>query len=755
MATGTLSVPLVEIATASAILSIRSIVQRFPNQRCCLVPYDWSRRYGKYLGSYVSFIRSKCPDVFLVEEEVDSGLFFVRLSDQFQHRGYLTYQRVVDSVDKNALDNDMFADEDAYTSQICSIIDRNTRMRIAGGIGAYKQAEDTIKDVMARTTEGCRVDQVRKVFSDSGIPPIPLEWFDNHVLVLKPNFVYLRRTPAAITSSCSTEEGFKILALLEKSVENFATVDSVAHALGLSREIAAEKLRLFPSVLYKPDTIMTCAFFEKLVVGYKSPDTLRREAMDEELLSMSPFIHLLKSIEAVLDNLPDHKLGTEYVLAWCAALDVNPRNLWQCLQHKIVWGSHHSERQVFFRKVSSSKESDDDSKIPRDVAQTIRAGIRKLGSTCSVDKLSSILHWGKASDNRRKYGLLPSVLLQLKDVFYDPLAMYSRSFLEDIIVFTAEADEIDAGELTKRIDIEFVSLAHISATLRYFLSQGGCNSYPLNDARGACLQYGIPDSNLSRLTHIFIPGNSIYLRKNFEEFHTNQPSPKAALLHALRSSSRRALDYDDFFRVLTESKRFTSAEINQLKSEVVAHCNNLIHASSEHQVAQFCYYNPSVVVLDSEVSKALAIPEQSPRKCIVSNFVTQGKTQEVETEISEDEPADIGDSTNVLPPWCKVGVIVKLSDSGEDLILTRVSPTSLYIRPLNSGDGADEKCVQLESLNPRSLRVSDNVLITAGVFSGRSGHLVGVTPSEGSVQFSKFEFRSFPISVLAPFAGRI
>lgn len=745
-----------DVASAHAILAIRSVIQSSQNQRSCLVPYDWSRRYGKYLGSYVSFIRSKSPEVFLVEEEANTGLYFLSLTRDFQQRGYLSYQRIIDAGVKLDIVNDFHGEDDPYSEKIAAIFDPSQRIRISGGQFHLKSAEGIVRQFVSTLNEGVHVDRLRKLLRDSGVPPIPLEWFSDTFVLCKPGRFFRKRTSTAAICESQNEEESRILALLNGSDQVCASIDTAAKVLGLTREEAAKRLRAFPQIFYQPDMLYSCEQFENLVIGYASPETREREVMDTELTSMSPFVHLLRSIEAVLENLPNGRLGTEYILAWCASLDVSPRHVWQCLRHKVVWGSNFSDEQIFIR-ISPDKDSAPHSfkahNVPKDVVQSIKSAIRKVGFQCSLDKLASALRWTKNSENRKRYGLLRSVLTNIPGVFYDPKAMYRRSALEEAIQFQTESSDTEAASVVKRLDYEFVSLAQISAALVYYLSQTGCDSYSREAAVTASSLCGLGETTLFRLNHVFIPGNYIYLRANIDDFAWDMFPLHFMLYHALKTSTRRALDFQAFFRILMESKRFTSEEIESLRSEVVLNCRSL-SPSSIPSIARFCYYNPDVVLLDSVTTQHLAIPPQDAREVRVSDFIVRDK-EEIR-ESSEDECEEPGSASIILPDWCKVGVIVNLTGSNEDLIIARVDPRGMIVtRALTSEDPGSERRSFFELLKPRSLRVSDTVLVMGGALAGRSGQLIGLTPTEGSVQFSKFEFRPFPLALLAPFINII
>jgi len=484
-----------------------------------------------------------------------------------------------------------------------------------------------------------------------------------------------------------------------------------------------------------------------------SPGTRKREAMRKDLDSMSPFMHLVKCIDAVLENIPEHKLRTEYILAWCAALDVHPKRVWECLQHKVVWGSRHSDMQVFFRKQSNKQldpQPSEHPQIPRDVSQCIRAAIRDLSPRCTIDKLVNALRWGKNSENRKKYGTLPSVIAQLPDLFYDPTAMHCRSQLEHEIIVPGVFTDADSFTILKTADNQFVSLAHISASLVYFMSQEGCESYPRQDAVAACSHYGISESNLSRLSHIFVPGSVVYLRANCEHLSPDPHSLIGTVYFALKASGSLALEFESMFRALTESMRFESNQLDRMRHELVTECGNLL-SSAGSPIAEMCYYNPNVVILDSAASLALAIPAITPGVPVVSDFKMNTK-EEAHGSI-EDGSIDVVDSVeNIAPDWCKVGVIVNIVDSQVDQILVKVNATSVSVSPLNKEENGEAvKEVPFRSVKPRIPRVSDKVLIVRGSLAGRTGQLLGLMKSEASVQFSRFDFKSFPVTHLVPF----
>ena len=602
-----------EILAAEAILSIRSLILRHPQQRTVFLPREWSRKFQPYLGAFASFARTRSPNVFLVED-LSPGIIQVKMSKEFLTQGYLSLQRIsADGVNKSFIRTGVVSDDPQYVG-VANIASAEDRADWAGGKIILDNTRSVLEKLMNTSPTGISTEMAWKSLSEGGIPPLPLEWFDDIVVRAKPDMVYVAQSMGLPASTDSTM--VNLVNRIRACPANRMHIDEVAQILGTNVLSAVGIVESSPLLVFKPDMIFSCKFFEQLVEGYVSAES-RREAVElAELASISPLRHLVRTITCCLEISPDRKLPSEHVVAWCNALDVRPRLVWQCLQDKIFWSSPHADMQVVLRKPNHSKQDpvllEGDDEFPKDLISQIPQEIKQLGAGCSMDKLIGALHWGKSSENRRKYGPLSSILKLHANVFYEP----DFVFLKDDLVEFLEIPQSDAsGEsILAQADADFVNLSRISSTLVYYLTQGGYPFYPVAEARNALASCGLSEDQLLRLRYLFVPGSNIYLRKGFDANSLFEGSIERGIHFALTQSGRKALDFDSLFKALEASGRYSQGDVERARYEVAA-CGNL-EGHNSLVVEQFCFYNPGIVMLDSTATLLLELPPvdfQMPR----------------------------------------------------------------------------------------------------------------------------------------------
>ena len=612
-----------EIITAHALLSIRSILLRIPERSTAILPYQWSRRFGQRLGSYADFVKQRTPNIFTYEESDDAELIVVKMTSDFMTVGYLTYQRIAAGHSSPAPNWNDFFDEDKQYCALVKIASKQTRGRFAGGARTLAKAEEVLENLCQDQPCGVSSDKCAKALGDSGIPPLPIEWFENLVCP-GTNTVYLR-SAATDTGVALQGSGANQIIAGELSTPPLysVTLEKLSQVLGKSPTDLIQIVKKCPFALYEPDKVYSCTAFEKAVVGYTSPETQQAIQMAQEIATMTPLRHLIMSVEAVIKHSPLNRIPSEYVLAWCAALDIKPRLLCQCMQDQIVWSAPHSDQQVFLRTAvgkSAHQGSSQLEELPKDIVTQIRQEVEKLGSLCTVDKLSAALSWSKGSENRRKYGLLRVVLQNIPDIFFEPRFMFLRSSLKDLVVFPDDKDPVEVAKLVDAADTEYRNLAQINSTVLYYLTQGGYPSYPVSDLLNALSQYGVPHEHLGRLRHLFSPGNYVYLRKNVDDSLIQAGSIESAILFALRASSRKALDFDILFQVLRGSSRFSAAVVDTTREQIFSDSRDIATPTST-SISTICFFNPDVVILDDTASRFLELPVHDVTKPSVADFL--------------------------------------------------------------------------------------------------------------------------------------
>jgi hypothetical protein len=607
-----------EITAAHAIITIRSILFRSPNRRSPLIPSNWARRFSPMLGSFTSFVKQRSPNIFILDESPELDLIFVRISPEFSTEDYLAYQRIVAAHPLPAIPSTPVFHEDPQHIALCKLVSQRLRVDICGGSKVFEKAAELLESLMAQSPSWCLREKCIKTLSEAGIPPIPLEWFESQLVVPGISTVYLRSNPQVSLQSSSSHAVKLVEETLSLSETKSLTIEFLCELLQKDSLEVTHILKSCPLVLYEPELVYSCQEFERSVVGYISSHTREEMRIIQELSSMSPFEHLVRSIEKAIEFSPDKRISTDHVISWCGSLDVKPKLIWQCLRNKVFWSCHHSDLQVLIRS-SRGKEKfvipEGHEPLPQDIVKQIKLEVQNLGTNCTVDKLTAGLHWGKSSDNSRKYGTLRQVLEGVSEVFYDPHFMYDLSSIMDQVVFPETTEEIDSESIFKASDTAYRNMMQLNATIVYYLGQAGYPSYPLSDVQQAAATMGLGPDVLSRSSYLFVPGNNVYLRKSSRETIVLEGSVEEAILFALRSSGRKAVDFDNLFRAINESARFSQADIDQARRELTS-CRDL-HCPGSGPLRSSCFFNPEVVVLDALASEYLELPVQELKKPIL------------------------------------------------------------------------------------------------------------------------------------------
>ena len=733
---------------AKAILEMRSIVMRHPKKKTCLLPFGWGKRFSRFLGRFEAFIRTHSMNIFLIEIDPVTNLLFVRLSEFFMKEGYLTYQRLVDTHGKFEPPQDSLALEDPQYLELCEIQDPDRRSDIAGDKNVVALARGKLETFIKQNATGCPVTKARRCFSDSGILPLPLEWFDDICFTTDTVTVFLRKREVEVPSQTDQHVQDRVCRILEESWTKSASIFELSNQLCLQVCDVRRSLKGIPLVFYEPDMVFSCSYFEETVQGYVSSATKEAIRSAAEAASISPLRHLLRSVEAATIHSPDQRLGSEYVLAWCAALDVQPRMVWQCLQDKVFWSDSHSELQILLRTAAGMAAHPNplpEGYLPRDRVMSIKHEIKKLGRLCTLDRLSGALKWSKSSDNRKKYGPLKEVLTRIPEVYYDPSVMVAIAALNGVVIWPDYLEGIDVVRIANKCEADFMNLAAINSTIIYYLSQPGCVAYPLKDAMSALINANLVEKHLFRLVHLFVPDEKVYLRDVPQGLVFSEGSVEEAVLSILRASPKRTVDMEKLLLLLNKGGRFATEQIDAVWDDLRTRCSDLTNNSFSN-ISYYCYYDPSSVILVAMARKYLLISLPEPKIPALSDFVPKSKYDD-ETVFDDDQ--DVTGNSELeesRPPWCRVGVIVRRGQHEYVIDAVEFGKCAL----LHSSAAEESILCPVTEIDPRPVRLTDKVMIVIGPLAGRSGHLVGISGVEGSVQLSKFEFRSVPLASLVP-----
>lgn len=738
-----------DILSARALLEIRSIIVKHPKRKTSLLPYAWARRYGHVIGPYEAFVKSHMADIFIFQISEFTGLFTVELKEEFSNKGYLALHQLV-LKSKAPPESMLPVSEDSQYVALCSVRDKEKQASICGGIEYLNKAVDKLAIVLKHNPMGCTIDKARQQLSEAGILPIPLEWFDSMLVVTSNSQVYLRKCAIKVQYETSNIVSSKIEGYLENSFNKSASFDELNAICQLPPGELLRAIKGCPRVFFEPDKIFPCAYFQETVIGYHSPAQLEELRLSKELAVMSPIRHLLRSIEVVLDRLPSKRIPTEYILAWCAALDFKPRMIWQCLQDKVFWSASVSNHQVILRTSLGKTRHPDPSQdaiLPRDVVAEIVSEVKRLGNKCTLDKLVANIQWGKGSLYRKMYGSLAALLPNISSIFYEPAYMYDRKVINDDVVWP-ELDLVDTDALVSRYESDWQNLANFGASMLYYLTNSGLQTYPLQGCLNSIVQFGFVLADVLRLSHLFVPTEVVYLRRSqseSDEIHFPESSVEFAVVYALRQSPLKALDLERLMKELIRSGRFSIATMDSLRTILISGCDDL--STTNADISKYCYCNPSIVTLRSYACHYLFIDPAPTDSASVASFIPQIKQK----HMPEDEEEDEEQVEVVIPKWCIENVIVNIEGDDKQWYIKSIGNNgSILLTNMLDEAILQTDDVPIEKISPRPLRAGDKVHIMEGPWAGHFGQLVGISKLEGSVQMSKFDYKSILLSSLLP-----
>ena len=205
------------------------------------------------------------------------------------------------------------------------------------------------------------------------------------------------------------------------------------------------------------------------------------------------------------------------------------------------------------------------------------------------------------------YGPLPALLSTIPDVFFDPDFMYAKVALEDTNWPLQSPESASKAEAAlARWENDYANLSRFKASMAYYLPQVGNHSYPLDTALESLAVLGLVPGDVVRVVGIFVPGSAVYLRKLAPEdmsFPSN--SIEYAVIYALRKSKLHALDFESLIKTLLDSQLFKVGDIDVLRETLLRFCGEFM--SPTHQLAAYCFYNPSILTLTQYAAEYLLI----------------------------------------------------------------------------------------------------------------------------------------------------
>ncbi len=743
-----------ELSEATAVLELRSIILKNPKKCTRLLPSEWSRRFRSTLGTYRQFVESRSPNIFRCEVDTDSDLVVSKIADNAEE-AIARFQRLADLHGKSAtLSASDEPETDRQYLSLCRVADMKTRYTIVGGMEVYVNAGEALVNTVSKFPTGVDVSRCWKLLSDSGIVPVPLEWYSDKI-VIPGDAIYLLKEGVSKFQSLELESSVhRLYSYVIQAINSgvpFVMPDEVCQRLGLVRSDLNSILDKSELFFHENHKVFTCERFEQLVYGYVSSRTLDTYHKSVDLARMTPVQHILQTIRKVINLLPDRRLPAEYFIAWCAALDLEPRLVLKCLRESIFFSGTVSDFQVVLRSKAGKISGLDAAtmNVPGDVMQRIKNEVKSLGEACTVDKLASNLHWGKTFDNAKKYGQLKDVLQRCTDIFYDPSYLYMRESLDGLVQWP-DRDHTLAGtagaEISLELENRFTVLSSLSAMIVYHLTSTESNFYPLSHACEYLANSGLDKNELCTLDYLYVPDSIVYLRKSAPSESDDVPlSPiERAVVGALRRSRRHSLDYDGLIRALVGCSRYAIEEIDSVRSVLGTMCRNAAPEGSGLQA--YCFYNPDVVILKSFAKELVAMafseapipsPVEIKRKAGIALHPSGGTVEQDDADALDTQTF----TRSLQPSWCIKGAIVTLRSSpDESYEILDISDECMRLKPLVQ----DREIISVNSsaVRPKSPRVGDTILVLDGPYLGSLFKVVGTLATTISVQISKFEFKS-------------
>jgi hypothetical protein len=409
------------------------------------------------------------------------------------------------------------------------------------------------------------------------------------------------------------------------------------------------------------------------------------------------------------------------------------------MREQIVWSHPHSGCQAFLLNDDSVKGGAlSSTMVPSHLQVQVKNEIRKLGSRVSIDKLALALRWTKASENYRAYGPLKAALRSLIGVFYDPDFMYSRDGLTGLIY---PEDALDDNHVDDERSLEGEYWGSVTATLAIIghIRANTDQQLHIDDATRIIVSAGLKEAAISRLSHIFVPGDALYLRASAPSCSTNVAagSIEEDIIFSLESGNKSAASFNQLVSTLSGSGRYSIHAIDVLREDIVKSCADP-RMPGDSIISKYCFYDPEHVYARDWLQAHI-------RYVIPPHRITKP---------SAHTNADVGEVGGVLhaplPGWCVEDALVRTIGSDDEWVICKICPPDSVEVKLHSAQESESVLREVEDIYPVEPRRSHMVLVLEGPHKGHKYPVAGVTPPLASIQLSKYEFKSFPLSQICP-----
>eukprot|EP00397_Hematodinium_sp_SG-2012_P015005 GEMP01015274.1.p1 GENE.GEMP01015274.1~~GEMP01015274.1.p1 ORF type:complete len:911 (+),score=205.02 GEMP01015274.1:238-2733(+) len=476
---------------------------------------------------------------------------------------------------------------------------------------------------------------------------------------------------------------------------------------------------------------------------------------------VDPFSEMCHLLLAKLQQSTDGKIHCELVNMLLKALQFKPKQLLQALKNDIFWSHPESEFDLLLRTPLGQQQHPDplpDCYLPDYLHQQLIKEV-KYSTGCKLSNLIGSLQWNRVSEHKKAYGTLRSVVIGMKELFFDPDYIYLKKSIDAIVEWPATGKGrffTDAGdaqhkrgpqetmhEIAQKIAVEQVELPMQvrRLVLGTIMSKSGhCPAEYLDSTID--MQFGV------KVSRLFYPGE--YDMRNL----------------LFRSTDRV------FLRKMPEKRNFSIADVSEKVCTLVVDAlrkngSNTLEELKEilkDEMTGHAMSDTVILKIVSKIPEAFFEPEEIYLLFTLGNII---ETEHVEEHLgpflrsqNEEEPAakrprveakptvSASSSTAPAPQWGEeapawVSAGVMVSNDGEVGVIVKVDG---FVCTIRVGDTEIE--VPVSVLRPVDPEVGGDVKIVDGPQRGVFGKLVGIAGSNAIVQIAT-SYETLPMRKVA------
>jgi len=221
---------------------------------------------------------------------------------------------------------------------------------------------------------------------------------------------------------------------------------SVRHSMhGPLRRAVAQ----VPELFFEPQKVFMAQTAKRLIASLPGAEEEEEPAPapGDTLTTAAPFIsdpfaEFNATILAWLHQ-ADGVLSCDVVLPLVKTLGFKPRAVISALSREVFWSHPEAECEILLRTGTGAVQHPrplPSVYLHQQVHQNLVEKVKAMGSKAKLDKLAGSLGWNAKSELKKAYGTLKSVLMGLREIFYDPTRLYLKKALDGVVDWPVNRD---------------------------------------------------------------------------------------------------------------------------------------------------------------------------------------------------------------------------------------------------------------------------------------------------------------------------